>query len=140
MKKSFVSFLAISALLALSLPVSAEEEVVYGTMQIPFASFYATEGVAYEVDAVSSCTESKWFSDSLATGGYSQAHEGDNGGDILGIVYPVAISAADLEALGEDNFGFEALEEAPASYKEVTVAEDGVSFSAVVGEIGRAHV
>lgn len=134
MKKSFVSFLALSVFAALCLPAAAEEEVVYGTMQIPFADFYAAEGVAYEVDAVSSCTETKWFSDSLATGGYSAAHEGDNGGDILGVVYPVAISAADLEALGEDNYGFEALEEAPASYKEVTVAEDGVSFSAVVGE------
>ena len=35
------------------------DEVVYGTMNIPYASFYKAEGVAYEVDAVTTATGSR---------------------------------------------------------------------------------
>ena len=79
MKKTVCSVLSLAAVLLAGMSVSAEEGLLYGTMEIPFAQFYAEEGVSYEVDAVSSCTESKWFSDSLATGGYSVAHEEDKG-------------------------------------------------------------
>ena len=135
MKKTMVSLLLAAVLvLALGACAWADDAVVYGTMNIPFADFYAEEGVSYTVDAVSSATGSKWFSDSLATGGYSVKHENDDGGDILGVTYPVAISAADLEALGTENYGFAELAEVPAAYKNVTVADGKVSFSAVQGE------
>ena len=110
------------------------DDVIYGTMDIPFALFYAEEGPAYEVDAVSSATNSKWFSPSLATGGYSVKHENDDGGDILGVTYPVSISQADLEALGENNFNFQALDTIPAAFKAVTVMDGLAAFSAVQGD------
>ena len=110
-----------------------EGSLLYGTMDIPFALFYAQEGPSYEVDAVSSATNSKWFSDSLATGGYSVKHENDEGGDILGVTYPVAVSASDLEALGEDNFNFTAMEDVPQAYKTVALEEGQAVFSAVQG-------
>ncbi len=136
MKKLSLMIAACTSMAALSaIPAVAEEELLYGTMQIPFASFYAEEGPAYEVDAVSSATANKWFSDSLATGGYSVKHEEDDGGDILGVVYPVAIAPADLEALGDDNYAFTPLEEEPASYKKVLVEDGKVSFSAVHGPV-----
>lgn len=107
---------------------------IYGTMRIPYADFYAAEGVSGEVDAVSSATNSKWKSDTLAAGTYSQPHADDEGGDILGVVFPVAIAPADLEALGDDNGGFAALDEVPAAYKIASVSEGRLSFSAVQGE------
>ena len=135
MKKTILSLLLVAVLVSvLTVAASADDGLVYGTMNIPFADFYSAEGVNYTVDAVSSATNSKWFSDSLATGGYSVKHENDEGGDILGITYPVAISAQDLDTLGAENYGFTALEEAPAAYKLVTLNNGVASFSAVQGE------
>ena len=135
MKRALVSLiLAVLIVLSLSVFAFAEDAPVYGTMDIPFADFYAAEGVAYDVDAVSSATNAKWFSDSLATGGYSVKHSDDDGGDILGITYPVAITASDLEALGADNYNFTALNEIPSAYKAATLADGKLSFSSVQGE------
>ena len=49
-------------LTAVPFSVSAAEEKVYGTMNIPYADFYKAEiEDAYEVDAVSSATtKGKW--------------------------------------------------------------------------------
>ena len=49
----------LTALTAASLPANAaDSEKIYGTMNIPYADFYAAEiGNAYEVDAVSSATK-----------------------------------------------------------------------------------
>ena len=131
MKKLSVLLALIVALAAL--PAFAEEEVVYGTMEIPYSLFYAAEGVSIEVDGVSSATNAKWKNENLVAGTYYAAHEADEGGDIVGVVYPVAISAADLAALGDDNFSFTALDEAPAAYKTATLADGALSFSAVEG-------
>lgn len=136
MKKWFSLFLAVALLVsAMSLGALAEgTDVVYGTMQIPYAAFYAAEGVASEVDAVSSATNNKWKGGNLVAGSYSVAHENDAGGDILGVIYPVAIVQADLDALGENNFAFERMDEQPTAYKIVTVENGAASFSAVQGE------
>lgn len=72
--------------------LAESDAYIYGTMQIPYGAFYAAEGVASEVDAVTSATPTKWSSETLAAGTYSAAHEADEGGDILGVVYPVAIT------------------------------------------------
>lgn len=136
MKRLFSSLIA-AALITGSLAGGAladGEAYVYGTMRIPYEAFYEAEGVAGAVDAVSSATDSKWQSENLTAGTYSEPHADGAGGDILGVVYPVAISPSDLDALGEDNYAFTALESAPAAYKIATVAEDGVAFSAVQGE------
>lgn len=132
--KKTMQILLCAALLtsAASLSAGAEGETVYGTMQIPYDAFYAAEGVASAVDAVSSATTSKWKNENLTAGTYN-AENADGSGTILGVVYPVAISQADLDALGDNNYSFTKLDEAPAAYKEVTVTDGVAAFSAVQG-------
>ena len=121
--------------------VSAEEEnYLYGTMDIPYADFYRAEladsGNAYEVDAVSSATTSKWMKNGegeLFDGSYHEANE-DGTGTILGVTYPVAITQADLDALADNNYHFTALETQPEAYKIVTVTDGKADFSAVQDE------
>ena len=113
------------------LSVSAEDAVIYGTMNIPYTDFYAAEtgDSAGEVDAVTSATKKKVLmngEDQMFSGTYN------NGEDtILGVTYPVAISQADLDALGTNNYGFTKLDAAPETYKTVTVKDGKASFSAV---------
>lgn len=114
--------------------LAESDAYIYGTMQIPYGAFYAAEGVASEVDAVTSATPTKWSSETLAAGTYSAAHEADAGGDILGVVYPVAITQESLDALADANYGFEALESVPEAYKIVSVEGGAAVFSAVQGE------
>ncbi|MBE6852268.1 MAG: hypothetical protein E7505_02160 [Ruminococcus sp.] len=118
--------------------ISAEsEELIYGTMNIPYADFYAAELAGsvnvYEVDAVSSATKSKWSKNGegeLFEGTYNQANE-DGTGTILGVTYPVALTKETLDALGDGNYGFAALDTVPAAYKTVTAEDGKISFSAV---------
>ncbi len=139
-KKNVISLAMASAMILSSVPfaASAEGEIIYGTMNIPYNEFYAAEiDNAYEVDSVSSATTSKWAGNQpggLTQGTFNQANE-DGTGVILGVTYPVAISQETLEALGNNNYGFTALDTVPTAYKEVTVSEDGtVLFSAVVDD------
>ena len=114
--------------------LAESDAYIYGTMQIPYGAFYAAEGVASEVDAVTSATPTKWSSETLAAGTYSAAHEADAGGDILGVVYPVAITQESLDALADANYGFEALASVPEACKILTVEDGAAVFSAVQGE------
>lgn len=127
---------AATALSAVPFTAGAADDIVYGTMNIPYADFYANEGIGYEVDAVSSATTSKWCNNTeggTAQGTFNESN-GDGTGRILGVVYPVAISREDLDALGTDNYSFTALDSAPAAYKTVTVENGIASFSAVVDD------
>ena len=120
---------------AAAAPAFAESaDIVYGTMKIPYQAFYAAEGTASDVDAVSSATDSKWKNEKLVGGTYYEEHTDDDGGNILGVVYPVAISAADLESLGDNNYGFAELSEKPAACKTVTIENGEAVFSAIEGE------
>lgn len=110
---------------------SAADELIYGTMNIPYTEFYAAEmgSSAGEVDAVTSATKNK-----VLMNGEGQLFEGtyNNGEDtILGVTYPVAASQADLDALGDNNYGFTRLDAEPEAYKTVTVSGGKASFSAV---------
>lgn len=146
MKKSLSSILTAAAVSAAALSavpfsVSAEDAMVYGTMNIPYADFYAAEfgtaSNAYEVDAVSSATTTKWAKTGegeLFEGAYASAPNEDGSGTILGVNYAVAITQADLDALGADNYGFAPLDAQPAAYKTVTVADGKASFGAVEAE------
>ena len=136
MKKQFYLFMTGTALFAAAAsPAFAEtDNIVYGRMKIPYNAFYAAEGTASEVDAVSSATDSKWKNENLVGGTYYEEHTDDNGGSILGVVYPVAISAADLESLGDNNYGFSELAETPSAFKNVTVENGEAVFSALQGE------
>lgn len=120
---------ALVAAVSAVMPVSAVEKggMVYGTMKIPYAEFYAGEGTS-EVDAVTSATDAKWKKEALVGGTYNN---GDH--QILGVIYNVAISSSDLAALGENNYGFVESDSVPAAYKEVSVKDGKVSFSAVKG-------
>lgn len=117
---------------SLTFPAFAAENIVYGTMNIPYDKFFAAEGVESEVDAVASATTSKWNNENLTAGTYGSANE-DGTGTILGVTYPVAISRADLDALGENNYGFAELKDAPSAYKTVTVNSGAADFSVVSG-------
>ena len=136
--KAFRSLISVSAacatlLAAVPVTAAAADDTVYGTMNIPYTDFYAAElgDSAGTVDAVTSATMTKALKN-----GEGELFEGtyNNGSDtILGVTYPVAISQADLDALGSDNYGFTALTETPAAYKNATVTDGKVSFSAVQG-------
>lgn len=118
---------------SLTFPVFAAEDVVYGTMNIPYDKFFAAEGVESEVDAVASATTSKWNNENLTAGTYGSAND-DGTGTILGVTYPVAVSRADLDTLGDNNYGFAELKDAPSAYKTVTVNSGAAEFSAVSGD------
>lgn len=132
--KSIFSAVICAAVVASSLTLVsfAEEDIVYGTMDIPYDEFYAAEGVGSEVDAVASATTSLWKNPSFTTGTYTHENE-DGTGVILGVTYPVAISRSDLSALGSDNYNFTELKDAPGAYKTVTVSSGKADFSKVSG-------
>ena len=132
------AFAVCAAASCVSVSASAEETLVYGTMDIPYDLFYAgeTAGAAntVTVDAVSSATNAKWSKNGegeLFEGTYHSEAAEDGSGKILGVTYAVAISQTDLDALGTDNYNFKKLDAAPAAYKTVTVANGKAAFSAV---------
>lgn len=146
MKKitSFISAATFAASIIGAVPLMAGAEdtndLIYGTMNIPYADFYRAELSGsvneYEVDAVSSATTSKWSKNGegeLFEGTYNEAND-DGTGTILGVTYPVAITQTDLDALGSDNYGFTAVDSVPAAYKSVTVENGKAVFSSVQDE------
>ncbi len=114
-------------------PSYADENYIYGTMEIPYDAFYKAEGIDYEVDAVSSATDSKWKNENLTAGTYHQENA-DGTGTILGVDYYVALTEETLAALGENTYHFTAVDTVPDAYKIVTVEDGNVVFSAVQGE------
>ena len=147
MKKS-LSILSAALLAAASVipsAASAADDEVYGTMQIPYADFYAAElNNSVAVDAVSSATANKWnMTDtgsvqedgSWKSGGLCAGTYNDGAGKILGVVYPVCISQADLDSL-TDKYSFTALDTKPAAYKPVTVEGGKASFGKLVDTNG----
>lgn len=160
MNKDRVVALILSMLMLVAsfgVAAQAEEEpaYVYGMMNIPYADFYAAEGIlADTVDAVTTASTNKWGG-TMTEGSYKTEFDAENGnyGAILGVTYAVAITEEDLakvqeniEALrtaatgsvmiydGEgyntpvvDNVSYEftALEEVPAAYKVVSFDENG---------------
>jgi len=147
MKKS-LSILSAALLAAASvIPCAsgAADDQVYGMMKIPYADFYAAElNNSVAVDAVSSATANKWnMTDtgsvqedgSWKSGGLCAGTYNDGAGKILGVIYPVSISQADLDSL-TDKYDFTALDTAPAAYKPVTVEGGKASFGKLVDTNG----
>ena len=153
MKKNLImSLAACAAVASAAVPFSASAaDTVYGTMNIPYADFYAAEFEgstnSFEVDAVSSSTPNKWSANTTGSvvdgewkaGGLSAGTFNDGNGTILGVTYPVAVSSDDVAFLTE-NYGFTALSEAPAAYKEVSVADGKISVSKLVDNDGAVEV
>ena len=150
--KKITSVLCAAACVLSAVPFAAnaaDGDKVYGTMNIPYADFYAAElSNSVPVDAVSSATQNKWKGNStgkigddgkwqnggLAAGTFNE--EGENGGGkILGVTYPVEISKADLEKLS-DKMNFTELSEKPVAYKPVTVENGKASFGKLVDTDG----
>ena len=109
-QKKIAILAAIAALVANAVPFTAfaADNYIYGTMDIPYAEFYKAElgNTPYEVDAVSSATTTKWLKNGegeLFEGSYHSEAADDGSGQILGATYPVAITQADLDALGDNN-------------------------------------
>ena len=128
---------------------AADGDKVYGTMNIPYADFYAAElNNSVPVDAVSSATtnkwkgnttgsmgeDGKWQSGGLAAGTFNVEIE-NGGGKILGVTYPVEISKADLDKLS-DKMNFTELSEKPKAYKPVTVTDGKAAFGKLVDTDG----
>lgn len=115
---------------------AAENDTVYGTMNIPYAEFYTAEiGNAYEVDAVSSATASKWAMNEpgkLVAGTFN-----DGNGTILGVTFPVAVKSSDVAFLTE-KYGFAATDATPVAYKTITVNGDSITASKVNDTNGEA--
>jgi hypothetical protein len=140
--------MAVTSVPTAAFSASAEDGYIYGTMEIPYSEFFAAEdGVDYEVDAVSSATTSKFAMNtegSLSEGTYNEKYTDTDGnttgGKILGVTYPVAITAEDLASLGDNNYNFTELETAPVSYKTVSVEDGKATFSAVVDTDGENEV
>ncbi|HPY85890.1 MAG TPA: hypothetical protein PLS20_12790, partial [Ruminococcus flavefaciens] len=139
--RSLISISTCAAAVLAAVPFSASAaDTVYGTMNIPYADFYAAEiGNAYEVDAVSSATATKWKGNNTGSvgedgkwqnGGLVAGTYNDDNGTILGVTYPVAVSSDDVTFLTE-NYGFTALDSAPVAYKEVSVSDGKITVSAV---------
>ena len=134
-----VSLCAAAAMAAVPFNAAAAE-TVYGTMNIPYADFYSAEvGNAYEVDAVSSATATKWKGNNTGSfaedgtwtnGGLVAGTYNDDNGKILGVTYPVAVSSDDVDFLKE-NYGFAQTDSAPAAYKEVSVKDGKITVSEV---------
>ncbi len=151
--KKITSFLCAAACMAAyAVPFTAnaaDSDKVYGTMNIPYADFYAAElNNSVPVDAVSSATTNKWKGNNtgsmgddgkwqnggLAAGTFNTETE-NGGGKILGVTYPVEISKGDLDKLS-DKMGFTELSEKPKAYKPVTVESGKASFGKLVDTDG----
>ena len=150
--KKITAFLCAAACMTAAAPFSAaaaDGDKVYGTMNIPYSDFYAAElNNSVPVDAVSSATTNKWKGNNtgsmgedgkwqnggLAAGTFNTETE-NGGGKILGVTYPVEISKADLDALG-DKMGFTELSEKPKAYKPVTVESGKAAFGKLVDTDG----
>lgn len=139
-KRTFIAAVcAATALTSVPFSVSAAEgDYIYGTMEIPYADFYRAEleGSAntIEVDAVTSATASKWSMNEegkLCEGTFNKPNENGEGGQILGVVYPVAVKKEDLTSFEGSSYNFTKTDEVPSAYKIVTVENGAVSFSAV---------
>ena len=142
----------------------------YVLMNIPYAEFYAGEGIT-EVDGVSSATKNKPRTATLAGGSY---HKNADGTDISGVIYPVYVedlamlsdfkqvtdadsveitvtnrgqttttSFTGRDALFEnEDHAYYVLDAAPNAYKTLTIEDGKCSFSATtaVVENGEATV
>ncbi|MBR0485308.1 MAG: NPXTG-anchored protein [Oscillospiraceae bacterium] len=138
-KIAILTAIATLAVNAVPFTAYADDNYIYGTMDIPYAEFYKAElgNTPYEVDAVSSATTTKWLKNGegeLFEGSYHSEANDDGSGQILGATYPVAITQADLDALGDNNYNFTALSETPEAFKIVTVSGGTADFSAVQDE------
>ena len=119
----------------------------YVLMNIPYSQFYAAEtgSNATSVDVFTSATKSKTKNTGLAGGSY---HAKEDGSEITGITFPVKVteSAAGIDwsqyakaesqedLFGSASYAYSLLSEAPASYKELSVAADGtLSFGKTEG-------
>lgn len=142
-----VSLCAAAAMAAVPFNAAAAD-TVYGTMNIPYADFYAAEvGNAYEVDAVSSATASKWKGNNTGSvaedgtwtnGGLVAGTYNDDNGTILGVTYPVAVSSDNVDFLKE-NYGFTQTDSAPAAYKEISVSDGKITVSEVKDTNGETN-
>ena len=148
--KTTISAAVCAATVLSAVPFSADgADTVYGTMNIPYADFYAAEiDGAYDVDAVSSATTNKWNMNTTGSlgedgtwtnGGLVAGTYNDGNGTILGVTYPVAVSADDVAFLTE-KYGFTALDSAPKAYKEVTVSGEDITVSKLVDTDGASDV
>ena len=121
--------------------VEDSKEIHYVLMNIPYADFYAQEGLSEQVDVVSTATTSKFKSTTgLARGTYN------DGTNILGVTYPVAMDADTYADLGANkisaegdlgtaaSYAFKDYEGTPSAYETLTYADGTYTFATVAPE------
>lgn len=118
------------------------DELVYVSMNIPYADFYAAEiNNTDAVDAVSSATNAKSIKNGegeLNEGTYNDYNAdtwvaGESRVNIKGVTYPVAVCRGDLAKLpqaqsAQSDYYYTMLDSAPAVYKTLTVDGDKLTF------------
>ncbi len=116
---------------------ASQEEYKYVMMNIPYGDFYASEGLTQNsyYDVVSTATTSKFLGTTgLAKGTYN------DGKDILGVTYPVAVTADDYNELKSsektenDSYYFVDYEGTPKAYKTLDYDNNTYKFSKANGE------
>lgn len=109
-------------------------DTLYVRMNLPYADFYAAEGIApvgEQVDVISTATTSKFLgTNGLAAGTYN------DGTNISGVVYPVALSREDYNAVKElavenGDYAIVGVVSDPAAYMQAAVADGKISFELV---------
>lgn len=109
-------------------------DTLYVRMNLPYADFYAAEGIApvgEQVDVISTATTSKFLgTNGLAAGTYN------DGTNISGVVYPVALSLEDYNAVKElavenGDYAIVGVVSDPAAYMQAAVADGKISFELV---------
>ena len=119
----------------------SSEEVHYVLMNIPYADFYAQEGLSEQVDVVTTATTSKFKGTTgLARGTYN------DGTNILGVSYPVAmdtetytgLAANKISAEGDlgtaASYAFKDYQGTPSAYETLTYADGTYTFATVAPE------
>lgn len=142
MKTKIISGVMAAAMCVNMVPVLANAEEVnqtdykYVMMNIPYGDFYASEGLAQNsyYDVVSTATTTKFLGTTgLAKGTYN------NGTDILGVIYPVAMTAEDYNELKSstktenDSYYFVDYVGTPKAYKTLDYENNTYTFSKANG-------
>lgn len=144
MKAKIISVVMAAAMCINLAPVSVNaeevgqiEEYKYVTMNIPYGDFYASEGLEQGTyyDVVSTATTTKFLGTTgLAKGTYN------DGTDILGVTYPVAVTEEDYNELKDitktenDSYYFTDYDGTPKAYKVLDYDNNVYKFSEAKGE------
>ena len=132
-KNHLLTIAALTVFTAAFAANASADEMVYGTATLTYAEYYSGDvSSTAGFDAVSSATVGKYAMFPDADNDFTDAETNKDGYHIMGIKnVNVAVPAEDLEAYKALNDTFAELDEAPAQYKTVSIADGAVTYSAI---------